>query len=135
MINSRDTDELTPLAKMYAIRFLNEAAVQNIPVLITCTYRDNEYQDHLYAQGRTRPGNKVTKAKGGQSAHNYRVAFDFVPLDVFGRADWNNLDAFKKLGAIGKKVGLDWGGNWTSFVDMPHMQVPNFKIPTVTQTK
>jgi len=129
MVNSRDVDELSPLAKMYAIRFLNEAAVQNIPVLITCTYRDSEFQDYLYAQGRTRPGNKVTKAKGGQSAHNFRVAFDFCPLNVFGKPDWNNLDAFKKLGAIGKKVGLEWGGNWTSFPDMPHMQVPGFKIP------
>lgn len=113
---------------MYAMRFLHACTLKGINILITCTYRDNEYQDYLYAQGRTRPGKIVTNAKGGESAHNYKVAFDFCPL-VGGKPDWNDTKLWKEIGAIGQSVGLDWGGSWKSFPDMPHMQVPGFKIP------
>jgi peptidoglycan L-alanyl-D-glutamate endopeptidase CwlK len=34
----------------------------------------------LYAIGRTKPGKKVTKAKGGTSYHNYGLAFDIYPF-------------------------------------------------------
>lgn len=30
---------------------------------------------------------------------------------------------FKKVGAIGKRLGLEWGGDWTSPVDKPHFQL------------
>ena len=32
----------------------------------------------IWAQGRTKPGKIVTNAKGGQSAHNFGIAIDFV---------------------------------------------------------
>ena len=44
------------------------------------TGRSIEYQNELYAQGRTKPGKIVTKAKGGSSFHNYFLAFDFAIL-------------------------------------------------------
>src|SRR5215207_9435814 len=37
---------------------------------VTSAYRSNAEQDALYAQGRTKPGSKVTNARGGQSKHN-----------------------------------------------------------------
>ena len=33
-------------------------------------------QDELYAQGRTKPGQIVTQARGGESNHNYGLAAD-----------------------------------------------------------
>ena len=30
---------------------------------------------------------------------------------------------YKTCGAIGRAVGLEWGGDWTSFRDEPHFQV------------
>ena len=44
------------------------------------TTRTNEEQNKLYSQGRTTKGIKVTNAKGGQSIHNYSLAFDIVIL-------------------------------------------------------
>lgn len=130
MINSRDINQLVPEMQELCKQFVAECKKQGIEVLITSTYRDHESQDALYAQGRTKPGNKVTNAKGGQSAHNWRVAFDFCPLKD-GKPDWNDLEKFKKCGAIGQKLGMDWGGNFKSIKDLPHFQIANFTFPKV----
>jgi len=68
-------------------------AYAGIAVLVTQGLRTWEEQDALYAKGRTVPpiGKKyiVTKAKGGQSYHNFGLAFDIVVLDSLGKADWD----------------------------------------------
>lgn len=120
MTNSRKLTDLLPVVQAKAKAFLAAAKAEGIDVLITSTYRDNESQDELYAQGRTRPGKIVTNARGGQSFHNYRVAFDFVPV-IGGKAVWNDLALFRRLGKIGKSLGLEWGGDW-KFRDYPHLQ-------------
>ena len=122
MINSRSLDDLVPRVRAKAKLFAAQCkAVHGIDVLFTSTLRDNEYQASLYAQGRTAPGKIVTKAKPGYSPHNYGVAFDFVPL-TNGKPDWNDEDKWKKCGAIGVAVGLEWGGNFKSISDKPHLQ-------------
>lgn len=122
MINSRDLHYLHPQVRTKCEKFIEECRKQGVTVLITSTYRDNESQDALYAQGRTLPGKKVTNAKGGQSFHNYRVAFDFVPL-VNGKAMWNDLETFVKCGVIGESVGLEWAGRWKGKMrEMAHFQ-------------
>ena len=45
---------------------------------VSYVYRSPEEQDSLYAQGRTKKGNKVTNAKAWQSAHQFCLAFDVV---------------------------------------------------------
>jgi len=102
-------------------------AYAGIAVLVTQGLRTWEEQDALYAKGRTVPpiGKKyiVTKAKGGQSYHNFGLAFDIVVLDSLGKADWDtNHPGWKKAGDLGKSVGLEWGGDWKSFKDLPHFQ-------------
>ena len=88
-------------------------------------YRTVEEQDKLYAQGRTAPGSIVTNAKGSSysSHHQWGTAFDIYRND--GAGAYNDSDGFfSKVGAIGVKIGLEWGGNWTSPVDKPHFQLP-----------
>jgi peptidoglycan L-alanyl-D-glutamate endopeptidase CwlK len=121
MINSRDIAELHPTVRKMAEEFIAKCKAAGIDVLITSTYRDNESQNALYAQGRTKKGAKVTNAKGGQSYHNWRVAFDFVPI-VNGKADWNNLKTFERCGVIGESCGLEWAGRWKSFKEYAHLQ-------------
>jgi peptidoglycan L-alanyl-D-glutamate endopeptidase CwlK len=121
MINSRDIKELHPKVQEMCLNFLTEAKRQGIDVIVTSTYRDHASQNALYAQGRTTPGKKVTNARGGQSFHNWRVAFDFVPL-VNGKAQWNDLDTFKRCGEIGKAQGLEWAGDWKTFKEYAHFQ-------------
>ena len=120
MINSRDIKDLHPIVQKMTINFIAECKKEGINLLITSTYRDNESQDSLYAQGRTKDGLKVTNAKGGQSFHNYRVAIDVVPLEN-GKPNWNSKK-WSEIGRIGEKHGFFWGKRWTSFSEMPHFQ-------------
>lgn len=88
-------------------------------LLVTSEYRSFAEQDLLYAQGRTRPGAIVTNAKGGESLHNYRVAFDVAFLKSGSTTydgDWTTLSK------VGKDMGLEWGGDWATFPDKPHFQ-------------
>ncbi len=106
MINSRDIKDLHPVVAAKAKTFIALCKKEGIDVLITSTYRDNESQNAIYAQGRTKPGRIVTYAKGGQSFHNYRLAFDFVPI-VNGKAQWNDARTFKRCRQIGESIGLE----------------------------
>lgn len=110
-----------PAARVRAQAFLAECKKQGIDVLITSTYRDSAAQAALYAQGRTAPGAKVTNAKPGQSWHNWRCAFDFVPI-VNGKAQWNNIATFQRCGEIAESVGLEWAGRWRTFKELAHCQ-------------
>lgn len=122
MINSRSLDDLIPRVRTLAEAFISSCAKHGIDVLITSTYRDKASQDALYAQGRTRPGKKVTNARGGQSFHNYQVAFDFVPI-VHGKAIWNDTAMFTQCGEIAEALGLEWAGRWKSFKELAHCQL------------
>jgi len=121
MINSRKIEDLRliPAAKCRA--FIAACAAAGVDVIITSTYRDAESQNALYAQGRTTPGKKVTNVRGGDSFHNHRVAFDFVPV-TGGKAVWNDTDIWERCGALAESVGLEWGGRWKKFPDKPHCQ-------------
>lgn len=122
MINSRSLDELIPQAHVRAEKLIELCKAAGIDLLVTSTYRDNECQDALYAQGRTKPGRIVTKAKAGQSFHNYRCAFDVVPV-VNGKPVWDEADsAWATIGRLGTQIGLEWAGNWTTFKETPHFQ-------------
>lgn len=109
---SRNLSDLSPKVQLLAERFINECERQNITILVYCTYRSKEEQDELYAQGRTKPGKIVTNARGGDSFHQYGVAFDFVPM-VAGKPAWNDTALYSKCGGIAESVGLEWSGRWS----------------------
>lgn len=117
----KDLNELHPKVKELAIKLLEECKKAGLNIKISETYRTKERQDYLYAQGRTRSGPIITNAKGSamSSYHQWRLAFDIynnVPGYLY------NITVLSKAGAIGQKLGLEWGGSWTGFKDMPHFQ-------------
>lgn len=121
MINSRKLEDLHPKVAKLCDQFIRKCKSQNIDILITSTYRDHASQNALYAQGRTAPGKKVTNAKAGQSFHNWKCAFDFVPI-VNGKPNWNDTALFTKCGEIAESVGLEWAGRWKTFKELAHCQ-------------
>ena len=122
MINSRSLDELLPDTKVRVEKFIELCKEQNIDLLVTSTYRDNESQAALYAQGRTSPGNVVTNAGPGDSYHNYRLAVDVVPV-VGGKPNWNTSDpVWQTVGLLGEQAGLEWAGRWVHFKELAHFQ-------------
>jgi len=115
-----------PACKAKTESFLKLAKDANIDLLVTSTYRDNESQAALFSQGRTKPGAIVTNAKPGQSWHNWRCAFDVVPLRN-GKPVWGTSgtdgDLWRKIGEMGEAVGLEWAGRWTGKLrEMAHFQ-------------
>ena len=125
MINSRSVNDLHPKVKVMALQMIDACTAHGIDILITSTYRDAESQNELYAQGRTKPGKKVTNAKAGQSFHNFKVAFDVVPLRN-GKPVWGttgeDASLWEAVGNLGKSVGLEWAGDWVKFKEYPHFQ-------------
>ncbi|CVF20162.1 MULTISPECIES: M15 family metallopeptidase [Pseudomonadota] len=125
MKNSRSLDDLLPPVRSRAQAFLAACKQEGIDILVTSTYRDLESQAALYAQGRTAPGKRVTNAKPGQSYHNWRVAFDVVPLRD-GKAVWNTTGAdgklWERIGQLGEAAGLEWAGRWKTFREYAHFQ-------------
>jgi peptidoglycan LD-endopeptidase CwlK len=117
---------------------------KDIDVFITCTYRSPDEQNALYALGRTvkshvgpwsdsRPlGSVVTRARGGQSSHNYQIngkpaalAYD-IAIIVHGKLLWDlRSPLWQKAGQVGMDLGLAWyGAPGSPFKEGPHFQHP-----------
>ena len=124
---SRLLTDLQPEMRTLVDAFLDACAAAGIDILVTCTYRTNEDQTALYAQGRTAPGAIVTNAQAGQSAHNYRLAIDIVPM-VNGKPDWEGSHpVWHQVGEIGMNCGLQWlGAPGTPFHELAHFQHPQW---------
>lgn len=90
-----------------------------IKLRVTQGFRSFAEQNALYEQGRSKPGKIVTNAKGGESYHNYGLALDVC--EIRGRQAIWDCD-WKKIAAIAKKLGWEWGGDWVRFKDKPHFQ-------------
>lgn len=107
-----------------------ESGNGNIPKWgISETVRTIEEQDALYAKGRTMPGVIVTNARGTDynSMHQWGVAFDIYRADgVGGNIYYDGDGGFTRICKLLMSVGLEWGGNWSGFVDKPHFQLPNW---------
>lgn len=102
-------------------------------------------QGQLYAKGRTRPGEPchhngvtsavgscaahplgatVTRAKPGESTHNYGLALDagLDDLAIPGwQPDWDtNHESWLTMLRVAKDYGLAEGAEWRTFPDAPH---------------
>lgn len=122
---STSLTSLDPYVATLAHQFLNLCAANGLDVTVLVAFRSWNDQDALYAQSRTKPGPIVTDAEGGDSYHNWGLAFDCAPV-VNGTVAWNDTAKFDQMGRLGQQVGLEWGGHWTTYyislVDLPHFQ-------------
>ena len=130
---SRQIEDLHPdlQGKAKQFLFLCEQQIPDAEIIIVCTYRSDLEQAQLYALGRTKPGNVVTRAKPGQSAHNATLdgrpaarAFDFGVI-VGGKYDAaGKHPAWEQAGQIAMNLGLNWYGRpGAPFREMPHCQL------------
>ncbi len=127
---------------------LFESALR-IRLRVTQGLRTWAQQDQLYAQGRTAPGVPcnhggtsravgtcdlhplglpVTKARGGESAHNFGYALDPAPDDPAfpdWHPDWHEEDERWRLFLMtARECGLAEGATWRTFPDAPHLYLP-----------
>ena len=79
-------------------------------------------QAAIYRQGRFgNPGAVVTKARAGQSWHNFGRAWDIGLFE--GGTYLTGGSKYRAAATHGKIPGVEWGGDWQSFKDEPHYQV------------
>lgn len=110
------------IREWFSKRVLPWAAKRGLAVRVIAGTRSFAEQDELYAQGRTKPGKKVTNARGGFSNHNFGTAID---LGIFEGGKYAADDVLYRslFAACGCPQGCLWGGNWKSMPDSPHYQL------------
>lgn len=130
----QDLDGLHPHVKKAAKQLIISAKARGIQIVIYEGYRSWAEQDELYKIGRKiRTSEKpVTNARGGESFHNFGLAFDFALVEPVtndfswdiqrdsnrnGRSDWF------EVAELGKRLGLTWGGDWKQIKDYPHFEM------------
>jgi len=120
-------DTLAPAFQKRVRGWCTEMVNSKIPPLIYCGRRTMEEQAALYAIGRSAPGKVVTKARAGESFHNYGLAFDWVPLKPAPKdptmlvVDWEDDTAFR----IGEHIGLSFELAAISF-ETGHLQAAEY---------
>ncbi|MGE7880170.1 peptidoglycan-binding protein [Peribacillus muralis] len=126
---------MNSVVKASALEMIKRAYKEGIYAQISAGFRSMEEQAALYGQGRlfysyrgknyadlSKP--QVTKAKPGQSFHNFGVAIDFFIVSDDGKnAIWTINTKWARVASIGKELGFKWGGDWTGFKDYPHLEM------------
>jgi len=109
-------------AQREARAFLGRLLQAGIPARILSGTRTYAEQNQLYRKGRygdTSP--IVTKSRGGHSNHNFGIAWD---IGIFKNGKYlGSSPLYVDAAVVGKVSGIEWGGDWTSFVDKPHYQL------------
>lgn len=117
---------LSIAAQRQAREFLGRVLDGGVIARIISGTRTYAEQDALFRKGRFgNPPPKVTNARGGQSNHNFGVAWDIGIFSATGGyvGDGPGYDQAAALGLPANGKAVEWGGHWTSFVDRPHYQL------------
>ena len=122
-------DGAHPLLVSQMPLILAEMAKRKHPMKMTEGRRSLKRQQDLYAQGRTKPGQIVTKADGvrHRSKHQeqgdgFHHAIDCVFV-VGHLVSWGG--PWEVFGEVVRAHGLNWGGDFKGFSDRPHVEVPH----------
>ena len=115
---------LDPIFRDKVRTLLKRARKEGMDLRVVEGHRSCERQNKLFAQGRTTPGKVVTNARCGQSPHNFKLP-GIGAADVYefknGKILFENPN-WDRIGELAVAAGLEWGGNWKSFKDRPHVQ-------------
>lgn len=97
--------------------------------IITCTVRTLAEQKLLVKKG----ASKTLNSRHIPGKDGYAKAVDFaVTLNGKVRWDWplyHRLAKLMKEAARLEKIPIIWGGDWKSFKDGPHFELPRNKYP------
>ncbi|MEI9921787.1 MAG: M15 family metallopeptidase [Bacteroidota bacterium] len=111
-----DLSALHPYFRDKVIELISICKSKGIELAVVETYRtvakQNEYK-HL--------GKIYTRSSGGRSKHQYGLAVDVVPV-LDSVPSWHNEAVWKKIGLVGEKLGLRWGGRWRHPYDPGHFE-------------
>ena len=118
--SSNSINSLDPFVATLAKRFLELTRLENLDIRIIAAFRSWDDSDMLYSLGRCTPGNIVSNVRGGESFHNWGLAFDAAFFEN-GMISYD-IKKYIELGRLGKQVGLKWGGDFVDIKDYDHFQ-------------
>lgn len=120
------TDGAHPAILEFARLLIDRMAALGVPMFVAECIRTNKRQDELFALGHSR-------AKAGQSAHNYGCAVDIVHSTL----SWNlSRKQWQLIGHVGQELAkqkglavhsLVWGGGW-KFYDPAHWELKTWRM-------
>jgi peptidoglycan L-alanyl-D-glutamate endopeptidase CwlK len=107
------------------VRVVERASMGRVRFIVTEGMRTMERQAQLAREGRSQTM---------RSRHLTGHAVDLAVLDDDGKARWDApayraLAVEMKAGAATEGVPVEWGGDWRSFFDGPHFQLPWDRYP------
>lgn len=122
-----ERSKLHPVVRRAVEAIEARLADENIPMRVFEAYRAPERQAHLFAQGRTRSGGRVTNADAWDSMHQYGLAADFVRFEN-GKWNWNDSTPqeeadWNRFHAIALENGLE-PLSW----ERPHVQMQRVSL-------
>jgi hypothetical protein len=109
-------EALHPYFRDKVVELISIARKQGIELAVVETYRTRVKQMEYKSMGRI-----YTRIGPGASKHQYGLAVDVVPI-VNGQAQWHNQALWRKVGVIGERLGLRWGGRWRNPYDPAHFE-------------
>ena len=142
-IEKLNDTNIHPTARMLFQRVLDELVSLGYTPVVVEVYRSPARQRMLYAQGRTDAQliakgytqSEITQYRNAgftsdkrvvshtlHSMHSKGRAMDIAWL-VDGRVSYSVPNSWWDMyGAIARKHGLNWGGDWKTFKDRPHIE-------------
>ncbi len=80
-------------------------------------------QNKIFRLGRYHnPGPLITNARGGNSTHNFGIAWD-IGISSENKGYFPDGPLYDEVVRAGLNDALEWGGDGTQFVDKPHYQL------------
>lgn len=111
-----DLNALHPYFRDRIIALIETCKAKGIELAIVESYRTPSKQHEYKTMGK-----KYTSSGAGKSKHQYGLAIDVVPI-VDSAAVWDNAALWRKIGVVGEKLGLRWGGRWRHPYDPGHFE-------------
>jgi hypothetical protein len=111
-----DVNSLHPYFRDKVQQLIVICRSKGIELAFVETYRTHAKQAEYKGMGK-----KYTRSGAGKSKHQYGLAVDVVPI-VGDSAVWHDPVLWKKIGTVGEKLGLRWGGRWRRPFDPGHFE-------------
>src|SRR5688572_7433505 len=111
-----DVSALHPYFRDKVQQLISICRSKGIELAFVETYRTHAKQAEYKGMGR-----KYTRSGAGKSKHQYGFAVDLVPI-VNDTACWHDKVLWRKIGMVGERLGLRWGGRWRYPYDPGHFE-------------
>jgi len=114
MARDNDPSHLHPTLRARVKELEALLEVRGLPFILYEGYRGKERQEAGVKRGKS-------KARFGQSYHNFGLAVDFVgDKSATGLNPWDNSLPWSDYGKAVEDAGLSWAGRWATFRELVH---------------